>query len=85
MHNERYFNKFDFVWKSIYLLQPMVTVDTKLRFFSIQNTRQYFFVNKMLFKCSLKFSFYKAEDETYIHLFLGAEKLPFYGETSGVF
>ena len=39
----------------------------------------------MLFKCSLKFSFYKAEDETYIHLFLGAEKLPFYGETSGVF
>ena len=41
--------------------------------FSVQNTKQYYFVNKMLFKFrkveSPLCSFCKAEDKTYIHLF----------------
>ena len=72
-HYERYFSKFNFDWKSIYLLPQMVTVDKKVRLFQNKILNNILFVNKMLFKfkkvesplCSLC----KAEDETYIPLF----------------
>ena len=73
LYYERYFNKFDFDWKSIYLLPRMVTVNTKLRVFQYKILNNILFVNKMLFKFSKVESplcyFCKAEDETYIHLF----------------
>ena len=78
LYYERYFNKFDFDWKLIYLLPRMVTVDTKLRVFQYKILNNILFVNKMLFKFrkveSPLCSFCKAEDETYIHLFYRCTK-----------
>ena len=78
LHYERYFNKFDFNWKLIYLLPHMVTVNTKLRVFRYKILSSILFVNKMLFKFrkveSPLCSFCKAEDETYIHLFYRCRK-----------
>ena len=73
LYYERYFNKFDFDWNSLYLLPRMVTIDTKLRVFQYKILNNILFVNKMLFKFrkveSPLCSFCKAEDETCIHLF----------------
>ena len=67
----------------------MVKVDTKLRVFLYKILNNIFFMNKMLFKPSqvqlLLCSFCKAEDETYIHLLYGAEKLPFCGDNLRIF
>ena len=51
LYFERYFNKFDFDWKLIYLLPRMLTVDTKLRVFQYKILTNILFMNKML--CSL--------------------------------
>ena len=68
LYYERYFNKFDFDWKLIYLLPRMITVDTKLRVFQYKILNNILLVNKMLFKFrkveSPLCSFCKAEDET---------------------
>ena len=52
----------------------MVTVDTKLRVFQYKILDSIIFVNNMLFKFrkvgSQQCSFFKGEDETYIHLHL---------------
>ena len=71
LYYEGYFNNFDLIWKSIYLLPCMVTVDTKLKVFQYKILNNILFANKMLFKLnkvvSLLCSFCKAEDKTYIH------------------
>ena len=68
LYYERYFNKFDFDWKLIYLLPRMITVDTKLRVFQYKILNNILLVNKILFKFrkveSPLCSFCKAEDET---------------------
>ena len=82
LYYERYFNKFDFDLKSVYLLPSMVTVDTKLRVCQYKILNKILFTNKMLFKLKkveslLWFncdSFCKAADETYIHLFRRCRK-----------
>ena len=84
LYYERYFNKFDFDWKLTYLLSRMVTADTKLRVFQYKILNNILFMNKTLFKfrkvksplcffCKVKMKL------TYIS-FIGAEKLPFYGD-----
>ena len=69
LYYERYFNKFDFDWKSIYLLPRMVTINTKLGVFQCKILSNIPFVNKMLFKLmkieSPLCSSCKTEDETY--------------------
>ena len=42
LYYEGFLNSFDFNLRSIYLLLRMVTVNTKLKSFSVQNTKQYF-------------------------------------------
>ena len=78
LYYEGYSNNFDFDWKLVYLLPRIVTVDTKLRFFQYKILSNILFVNKMLFKLrkveSQLCSFWKAEDEIYIHLFYRSRK-----------
>ena len=83
---ERYFNKFDFDWKSIYLLPRMVTVSTKLRVFQYKILNNILFANKMVSKFKKVESplcyFCKDEDETYIHLFHRCGKNVHFMETT---
>ena len=82
LYYERYFNKFYFSWKSIYLLPCILPVDTKLRVFQYKIPNNILFVNKMLFKfrkvnhhCVLSAKL--KMKLTYIY-FIGSEKLSFY-------
>ena len=82
LYYERYFNKFDFDWKLIYLLPRMVTVDTKLRVFQYKILNNILFMNKMLFKfrkVESPLCYFCKVELTYM-FFIGAEKFPFYGD-----
>ena len=92
LYYERYFNKFDFDWKLIYLLPCMVTVNTKWRVFQYKILNNILFVDKMLFKFRKIFKFNQncvlsaklKMKHTYIS-FIGAKIFHFMETYSGVF
>ena len=70
---EKHFPQSNIVWKKIYSLPRVVTVDNRIRVFQYKLLNNILFLNKMLFKFGIVprslCSFCNSEEETPFHIF----------------
>ena len=77
-HFEIFFPSLSFTWKDVYILPPIVTINTGLCIFQYKVLNNTLYLNKYLYIFKLSdtklFFFCNQEDETIIHLFANSPK-----------
>ena len=77
-HFENFFPSLSFTWKDVYILPPIVTINTGLSIFQYKVLNNALYLNKYLYIFKLSdtklFFFCSQEDETIIHLFANSPK-----------
>ena len=77
-HFEIFFPSLSFTWKDVYILPPIVTINTGLSIFQYKVLNNALYLNKYLYIFKLSdtklFFFCSQEDETIIHLLANSPK-----------